>query len=155
MYVFFGCSCVAIATFPWWRWRLTRLPTRVLTCAIFWERFTRGRLDKNSWKFWKRKGCCPEDASSKQGIREWIPVTDEARHHRPFLLFLQHQNCLIKRKEMECFNKKIDEAKQKKVSASTNMAQIFTGGRSGFFFAENFLPTNPVCQPQLFKSREQ
>ena len=30
------------------------------------------------------------------------------------------------------------EAKQKKVSASTNMAQIFTGGRSGFFFCWKF-----------------
>ena len=46
-------------------------------------------------------------------------------------------------------------AKQKKVYASTNMAQIFTGGRSGFFFCWNFLYTNPACQPQLFKSREQ
>ena len=47
------------------------------------------------------------------------------------------------------------KAKQKKVSASTNMAQIFTGGRSVFLFAENFLHANPVCQPLLFKSREQ
>ena len=49
----------------------------------------------------------------------------------------------------------LSQAKQKKVSASTNMAQIFTGGRSGFFFCWNFLYTNPACQPQLFKSREQ
>ena len=33
------------------------------------------------------------------------------------------------------------------------MAQIFTGGRSVFFFlAENFLHTNPVCQPQLSRA---
>ena len=46
-----------------------------------------------------------------------------------------------------------NEAKQKKVSASTNMSQIFTGGRSVCFFAENFLHVhaNPVCRPLLFK----
>ena len=31
-------------------------------------------------------------------------------------------------------SKKLNKAKQKKVSASTNMARIFTGGRSVFFF---------------------
>ena len=35
------------------------------------------------------------------------------------------------------------------------MAQILTGGRSVFLFAEDFLHANPVCQPLLFKSREQ
>ena len=57
---------------------------------------------------------------------------------------------LLKKKK-----KKTAKAKQKKVSASTNMAQIFTGGRSVFFFAEIFLHVhaNPVCQPQLFKRR--
>ena len=44
-------------------------------------------------------------------------------------------------------------AKQKKVSASTNMAQIFTGGRSVFFFAENFLYANSICQPLLYKEQ--
>ena len=38
----------------------------------------------------------------------------------------------------DCSPGKFHKAKQKNVSASTNMAQIFMGGRS-VFFAENFL----------------
>ena len=33
------------------------------------------------------------------------------------------------------------------------MAQIFTGGRSDFFWAENFLHANSICQPLLYKER--
>ena len=48
---------------------------------------------------------------------------------------------------------KTDLAKQKKVSASTNMAQIFTGGRSFFFFAEFFYMSTQIRYANLYFSR--
>ena len=47
------------------------------------------------------------------------------------------------------------EAKQKKVSASTNMAQIFTGGRSGFFFCWKFFTHKSGMPTSTFQEQKQ
>ena len=54
---------------------------------------------------------------------------------------------------MKIWKKNTDKAKQKKVSASTNMAQIFTGGRSVFFFLLKFFYMQ-IRYANLYFSRE-
>ena len=91
----------------------------------------RGFSQVNStWKKWKSSRCCNR-LDNKKSMYSSIPSTFES-----FFPTFRSSTC-------SSFNKRfatkfLHQAKQKKVSASTNMAQIFTGGRSVFFFRWNF-----------------